>query len=336
MNEKTLRKRFDLYTASTAFVVAYFVLLLFQVIVSLFPFSDVAKNWVIIIGNQLIFFLVPLIISIKKEIDFVDVLGIKRPPKAYLFPLFILAAIGCLVFSAPLAGMFSRWLTRIGYSYKPNYFVPLDNPGLFSLAFLGLTLFPVLGEEVLFRGVVLSGGKQRSPFFAILFSSLLFALMHGNLRQLAHQLVLALVMGYLAYLTRGIYACALVHIINNGAALLLDYGYQNKWIGDTFYGYFNGQGSPIALSLGIVIGFLVLVFSLFFTTWIIKRNREKEESYENSSKGFFRCINKKLLYLAQEEASESQPDKLSYFLAGVAIGLVTLVLVLGIVFEVVA
>jgi len=234
---------------------------------------------VVVVGNQVVFFLTCLVFTRLKGISLASLTGVKRVPKVYLFPLFALIAVLCVFAFAPIAGLFSSLLASLGYTYVPQYFVPFDHVGLFVLALLGLSLLPAIGEETLMRGVLLSGAKRKSPVFAIWFTALVFALFHGNLVQLVHQFLLGAVMAYLVLLTRSIWASAVVHAVNNATALLVEFLYAKDAIGSSAYGYFVADFSS-GLSAGAFVGvflaaFLLLAGALALVTYLIKGARTR-------------------------------------------------------------
>ena len=144
---RLIRKSFDLGSASLVFLVAFGAQLVFQLIVIALGLSDGAKTWTIVIGNQLVLLAVTLAFCFGKKVDFLEITGLRRPPRWYYFPLFILIAFACVATFAPLAGVFSHLLSKLGYDYNPTYYIPTESKGLFTLAFLALTLLPLLGEE---------------------------------------------------------------------------------------------------------------------------------------------------------------------------------------------
>ena len=299
-------KKMDLGTASLTLIVAFCAQYLFQVIVGFFPLSDAAYTWTVVIANQLILFAVCFVFCFKKKVDYVDLLGLKRPPKWYFFPIFFFVAVACLFAFAPLSGLIKRMLEKLGYVVSPNYYVPMHNAGLFALSFLALTLLPAIGEETALRGVLFGGSRERSPVFAIFYTAAIFALMHGNLNQLAHQFFLGVVMGYLVCVTGSIYASATVHFFNNGLALLFEYGLQNGWIDPRFYWYLCGELSPKTTLIGMVIAIFAIVMLLVLVTCLLIRERAKKET-ETEMHGNARGISAYLNYLAgipTEEKSE--------------------------------
>lgn len=80
--------------------------------------------------------------------------------------------------------------------------------------YLYACLLGPVAEEILFRGLVLRSLQPYGKKFAILVSSLLFGLFHGNLMQAPFAFVVGLVMGYVA-LEYNIWWAVVLHLINN-------------------------------------------------------------------------------------------------------------------------
>ena len=80
--------------------------------------------------------------------------------------------------------------------------------------YLYACLLGPVAEEILFRGLVLRSLQPYGKKFAIVISSLLFGLFHGNLMQAPFAFVVGLVMGYVAMEYHIGWAVAL-HLINN-------------------------------------------------------------------------------------------------------------------------
>ncbi len=75
-------------------------------------------------------------------------------------------------------------------------------------------LGPVM-EEMIFRGIVLESIRPYNEKFAVVFSSLIFGLMHGNLPQCINGFLAGLVLGVLYAKTRSLIPSAAVHILMN-------------------------------------------------------------------------------------------------------------------------
>lgn len=88
-----------------------------------------------------------------------------------------------------------------------------DNP-VASIATIAIAA-PLL-EEVLFRGIILHGLlKNYSAGLSIAFSSLLFAIIHGNIAQGLGAFLMGLFMGWIYWKTKSLYLPIILHFINN-------------------------------------------------------------------------------------------------------------------------
>ncbi|GHU83135.1 hypothetical protein AGMMS50284_6250 [Clostridia bacterium] len=143
-------------------------------------------------------------------------------------------------------------LSMVGFNNEvPNIYkseTVLD----YVLMFVVVSLLPALLEEFLFRGVIMGSLRKYGDGFAVLFSSLLFGLVHGNFVQLPFAFMMGLLLGTLTIYTKSIIPAMLLHFFNNANSCLLDL-ISNK---------FSDSYANLAFSsLGIL--FLVLGFIAF-------------------------------------------------------------------------
>lgn len=89
-------------------------------------------------------------------------------------------------------------------------------------AVIALAVLPALTEELLFRGIVLTEYQSVSVPFAVIISSLLFAMIHLNLARLPAYFFCGILLAVVAYATRSVFASMIVHLLNNVVALFLD------------------------------------------------------------------------------------------------------------------
>ena len=89
-------------------------------------------------------------------------------------------------------------------------------------AVIALAVLPALTEDFLFRGVILTEYQSVSVPFAVIISSLLFAMMHLNPVRLPTYFFCGILLAIVAYATRSVFAPMIVHLLNNIAALFLD------------------------------------------------------------------------------------------------------------------
>ena len=99
--------------------------------------------------------------------------------------------------------------------------IPDDTPlSHWLLSIYAVTLAP-LTEEYVYRGVVLKHLRRFGDHFAILASSILFGLMHGNLSQILSACLIGYFLAYVRIKTGSWWVCVLLHAANNLYALLM-------------------------------------------------------------------------------------------------------------------
>lgn len=90
-------------------------------------------------------------------------------------------------------------------------------------AFFVVGIIPAVFEEFLFRGIVYGVMKEFNSRAALIFTTVLFALMHGSITGFLGYLFLGLLAVLVLRRTRSIYACMVFHLTNNLTAILLSY-----------------------------------------------------------------------------------------------------------------
>jgi membrane protease YdiL (CAAX protease family) len=96
-----------------------------------------------------------------------------------------------------------------------------------AVLFIVFVLFAPLCEEMLFRGIILSGFLRQYPVNkSIPASSVLFAFIHLDLRAALGAFFLGLFLGYLYDRTRSLWPCIITHTIWNGLNILVYTGFS--------------------------------------------------------------------------------------------------------------
>ncbi|MBW9200537.1 type II CAAX endopeptidase family protein [Bacteroides gallinaceum] len=110
-------------------------------------------------------------------------------------------------------------LTRLPDNLKAVFEMSMNHPaGIVSIVFLA----PVV-EELLLRGAI-QGHLMRiwkNPAWAIVLSSLIFGLMHGNPVQIFFAFLTGVALGWMYCRTGSLLPGMLMHFINNGSSVLL-------------------------------------------------------------------------------------------------------------------
>lgn len=106
-----------------------------------------------------------------------------------------------------------------------NSFLNYSNLPEFFLVFIVMAILPAIAEEIYFRGLIegVLIDLKLSLFHAVLISSLLFSLVHGQFYYFFAQMFMGAILGYVYYRTRNIWYGIIMHFINNGLIVIVSY-----------------------------------------------------------------------------------------------------------------
>ena len=176
-----------------------------------------------------------------------------------------------------VADIFYAILTILGYDNAINIALSVSDIGL---EFLLTALVPGFCEEVLHRGMYMRGSqKQGYTRYGLLFSSILFGLMHLNIQQFFYAAILGSLMGIVVIVSDSIYPAMIIHFMNNALSTYFVYGYQRNWpLADLKYSI-----EIFIFSQNLVLCIMMLSTIIFVLLWIYKylvsqiaKNKQKQ------------------------------------------------------------
>ena len=172
--------------------------------------------------------------------------------------------------------------------------IPLDSFWQFLLAVLLLAVLPAIVEELIFRGIIFNGLRQKfSAIVSIVLSGAMFSLFHLSIYNTFFQFILGVVLAWLVHYTGSIVYSMIYHFANNFTIVLISYLSKGASIFE--FGAW-GVKEVLLTILFFIVGMLVVY--LFFR--ILK-------SYANKHKKYFGYeINNKPLEALPVEQSEQQ------------------------------
>lgn len=173
-------------------------------------------------------------------------------------------------FPASLAGI-ENWMIEKEEQAKVlmEAFLKTDSIyGLLVNIFI-IGIVPAIGEELLFRGVILRLFKEifRNIHLAVFVSALIFSMFHLQFFGFLPRLFLGMVLGYLFVYTRNLWVPIAYHFVNNAASVIVYYLYENKQINTSIEDF--GSTSSMVYIIG----------SLLISIWLIIIIRQRE-NYE--------------------------------------------------------
>lgn len=121
----------------------------------------------------------------------------------------------------------------------------------YVLFFIEIAILPAIFEELLFRKVMLNGAKKYGTVFSIVFTAIMFGLIHMNIAQAINAVFIGIVFAYIVTKTGSIIPSMILHFVNNGTQALLMINENNVVMTNVItYGY---------VALAIVGGLVFLI-----------------------------------------------------------------------------
>lgn len=117
---------------------------------------------------------------------------------------------------------------------------------------LTVAAVPAISEEILFRGAILSALRKHSDGFAILISSLIFGLFHGNFVQFPFAFIVGLVLSWLVVYTNSMLPAIAVHFANNLFSVICDLLSKNALLWNLNINIFNFFINLFVITLAIM------------------------------------------------------------------------------------
>ncbi len=116
------------------------------------------------------------------------------------------------------AALINLALSNIGL---PDWMMPqVQNPFAAGVSdpiapFLALVIVPAIFEELFIHGAAMSAFRGRGEFAAVMYTSLLFSMLHGSVTNLFGTFFAAVIYGYMTVVCGSVYPAMLAHLLNN-------------------------------------------------------------------------------------------------------------------------
>lgn len=167
-------------------------------------------------------------LSLKKK-NIIGELPFGNPQDKNDFFLLIPIAIMVCFIGSIFTGLLS---TVFDACFGIEFFQPEDTSDYSTLsgiivAEFATAVIPALVEEFAIRGVVMQSLRRYGDRFAVIMSSFVFALMHGNMVQIPFAFIAGIALGYAVIKTGSLWTGIIVHFINNSMAVLSMVAFDN-------------------------------------------------------------------------------------------------------------
>lgn len=211
------RRQFGIYEAALASLLFIIYNFIFLQLYSFLPGSVRSNQIVYFLANFLLefmFALTAITVASARRVKIKEASGMNKKVSGNLVFYCFLISIVCLIGFSQITTAFIEFLELLGYSSVLSNFV-INTFWQYLLYVLVSCITPAVCEELLFRGVIASGLKQFGFMVALIVSSVIFTLMHGNAEQTVHQFIIGIVVGYIFLKTGNLWLGVLIHFFNN-------------------------------------------------------------------------------------------------------------------------
>lgn len=277
-----MKEKSDVFKVNLIYFIIMVVFVVIRILSALNVFetstelSDYAFSFIIQIG---IMFLLPLILytSLKKQKgkQTFKEFGFK---KVSLRSIMIALGLGVCVYflNIGISTLFSYILSLFGY--VPSTGSSVDATwGFFFLSLLFTAILPGFCEEFTHRGMLKKGYESLGARKMIVYSSLLFGLMHMNVGQFFYATVIGVILCLIAISSDSIVPAMIVHFMNNAINVYLSFakakGLPFGKVFENISVFYSNSNPIISIMIGVLffclVGFLafLLIKSLFKDTY---------------------------------------------------------------------
>lgn len=309
------------YTALDAFIVflitmvAMILLSAFvtgiAVFITMLELNDAAAEVGTVLSSILLFFVFIFIFvqfNKKNNYNYIVASSVKKDVNIKNIIIVVAMAVACLFLVTPAISSIMMLFEKVGYNISGD--MGFETTGQWWRLVVGLFVFallPAIGEELIFRGIILKGLLSKfKPYVAILISALMFMLIHGSLQQTFYQFILGVVLGVIVFYSGNIIYAIIFHFCNNAIILTVS--------------FFVAQAAEMEVALKfvlasfvqeLVLAGVVIYMIIFYARYLTPQKNRNVTDPKNMFPS-----------LLQGDKFDLQPREKFYFFAGLSVAVV--------------
>ncbi len=253
--------------------------------------SDPAVNNLMQILMTICMFTLPFLVAAKvNKYKIAELVPLTKSREGTRLPYFLFG-LGFCAFAQIAVSKAATIFESMGFSYDLPESENAEGIFGFLLAVISTAVVPALMEEFGCRGIMFGiAEKKGGTTFALLISSAIFGLIHGNFMQIPFAFLVGLVLGVIRIKTGSLWVAILIHGVNNFASVVVDYA------GDII-------GDEITNTLYTVFLVLCMLASVVGVALLDKKGEEEYELKEtNETEECKSTLKEKLLWFAKTPA----------------------------------
>ena len=137
--------------------------------------------------------------------------------------LAVVAGVGFCMLANIVTSFLTVFIALFGVELtSPDIAMPGGTMGI-TTSIIRIVVIAAVAEEITLRGYVMGNLRKYGDIFAIIASSLVFAVMHGNLVQAPFALIVGFALGYFSIKTGTLWTGIAIHAINNFISTAITY-----------------------------------------------------------------------------------------------------------------
>lgn len=207
-----------------------------------------------------------------QKIDF-KAINLKFNLKWHTYLIMIVVGVISLFGIQYFISIIDDLLISLGYNMASTSINP-TSWGTFFLSVFVMAILPAIGEELIFRGIILNGLRTRFNDIASIFiSAILFVLMHQNLQQLIYPFLLGSIMAWAVVRSGSLISSVIIHFTNNFLVVLL-----------TFIQNMTGWSVALPREWWFYLIAIVLLLLTMLSIFLLDRYYFKHKSKDNIEK----------------------------------------------------
>lgn len=210
------------------------------------------------------------------------ILVFDKPASTQLAVLAVFAGFGICIVSDFAGSIINIAFSVCGIDFlsgSEDLPMPTNAAGVILMVLSNAVVAPLL-EEFAFRGVILQPLRKHGDWFAIIMSSVLFGIMHGNMVQIPFAIIVGIALGYFCIATGSIWTSVAIHSLNNLLYVVF------SLLGDKYPGISDFAFYVIEIAI-IAIG--VIAFILFKSSSTFKVAKDSGELNKKLKTALYLC-----------------------------------------------
>jgi membrane protease YdiL (CAAX protease family) len=241
------------------FILMQFVFLFLLKITGLY--NDYVNDTFMQIGISalapLLYVVIPfaVLLLIYKPEEKASIMIFEKPKSLELFVLAVFAGLMICFAGDTLTSYISQIAKNSGIEFSSASGDMPKNTIEYIMYGISCAVVPALVEEFAFRGVLMQPLRKFGDSFAIVMSSLIFAIMHGNMVQIPFAFVAGLALGYCQITTGSIWTSVAIHFLNNISSVIISI-YYNNHPNASMVPYFVFSAAIVILGIAALIVYL--------------------------------------------------------------------------------